>query len=104
MFQGALIIWAVAGPLIAGGGMYATMRMSNGIVTAAAVSAEAFRQVAICQRQLTDQITTLEANTMSGIGAAGAAADAVQPTPVSEFQIKALCEISPECRSRGATQ
>lgn len=96
-----LTAWAVAGPLLAGGVTWGAMRIRSAILIDAAHQSERAIQVGVCQSQLSEQANTLTANTMAGIGAAGAAADAIPMAPEDRAAIVALCRADPACRDRG---
>lgn len=104
MLNTALLIWAIAGPVLAGGVTWIAMRTHEAIVVNGAITGERAKQVGICAQQLKDQALTFEANTSAGIGEAGAAADAVPPTPSLRVDLVALCKKAPpgECRSAGS--
>lgn len=95
-----LTAWAVAGPLLAGGVTWGAMRVRSAILIDAAERAERAVQVGICQSQLSEQANTLTANTMAGIGEAGAAADAISATPNERAALVALCKADAACRDR----
>lgn len=91
----------IAAAALAAGVTWGAMRTREAIVVAGAVKGERTAQIGICAQQLSDQALTFEANTVAGISEAGAAADAVPPTPTVTVDLVALCNASPECRSRG---
>lgn len=97
-----LMIWAVVGPLLVGGVTWLGMRTHEAIVVSGAKKAVRLEEVARCQKQLADQITTLNANTMSGVADAGNAADRIEATPEDRAAKVALCQRSASCRDRGA--
>lgn len=97
----SLVIGVLGGVALGGGVTWLGMRVQQSLVVAGAVKGERARQVGICAQQLKDQAITFEANTAAGISEAGAASDAVPPTPTVTIDLVALCNASPECRSRG---
>jgi hypothetical protein len=97
-----LLVWAVVGPLLAGGVTWASMRAHEAIVVSATKKAVRLEEVARCQKQLVDQISLLDANTMAGVADAGNAADSIDATPEDKVAIVALCKRSASCRDREA--
>lgn len=96
----ALMIWAVAGPLLAGGVTWAGMSVRNNLEVRGAVAGERAKQIGVCAQQLAAQAAVLDANTMAGISEAGAAADAIAMAPEDRAAIVALCRADPACRDR----
>ena len=97
----ALVLWAVAGPLLAGGVTWAGMSVRNDLEVRGAVAGERSKQIGVCAQQLAAQAAILDANTMAGIGEAGAAADAIPAAPEERAALVALCKADPACRDRG---
>jgi hypothetical protein len=98
---GGLAIWAVIGPLLGIGVTWSSMRLRETLVVQGARKAERAEQIGICALQLAEQANTLTANTVAGIGEAGAAADAIPVTPEVASALAALCKSDRACRDRG---
>ena len=95
-----LMVWAVVGPLLAGGATWAGMRVHEAIVVSGAKKAVRLEEVARCQSQLVEQLSTINANVMSGVADAGNAADRIAATPAAKAEIIALCKRSASCADR----
>lgn len=97
-----LAIWAVAGPILVGGGMYASMTISNGLYTAAKVAATQMAEVTKCEARRAHDASMMSANVSAGIGAGASAAEQVGPTPPELAKLILICKAEPwACRSAG---
>lgn len=95
----ALIIWAVAGPILAGAVTWSTMSVQQRIAVAGAVRVARGDEVLRCNAQRAAIAETINATARRSISEAWKAASEVTPTVPGE--IAALCKASASCRERG---
>lgn len=98
--RAGLLAWAVAGPLLAGGGVYLTMLAHEAVVVGAARRAATTEARSACAAERAADAGRDEADKASGIGDARRAADEVAATPDIPDDIKRLCLASASCRER----
>lgn len=97
-----LMLWAVAGPLLAGGVVYAAMLLRETIVVNGAVTAARNEEVSICNDSRREIAATITSEVEKARAEALAAADAERPTPAVPSEIVVLCNESASCRDRRA--
>ena len=97
-----LMVWAVAGPLLAGGVVYTAMLAREAIVTAGAVHIARGEETVRCNAQRAALAATRNAATRRSTAEAAVAATEVAPTSAVPAEILALCKASASCRERTA--
>ena len=97
----ALMVWALAGPALAGGVVWLGMRTHESIVVSGAVAGERARQVGICADQLARQASFMTGASNEAVEAATSAATSIAPTPQAPADLVVMCKADPACRSRG---
>lgn len=90
-----LLIWAVAGPALAGGVSYLAMRAREAIVIEGAVRAARNDEVSKCNEERLEIGRALNDAVEAGVREAVAAADAERAPP---SDLEALCQADPDCR------
>lgn len=95
-----LVVWAIAGPVLAGGVVYLAMLAREAIVTSGAVRIARGEEVVRCNAQRAAIAETINAAARRSVSDAWTAAAGVIDTAPAE--IAALCKASASCRDRGA--
>lgn len=95
-----LAVWAIVGPVVAGGAVFGAMLTREAIVTAGAVRAARADEVTRCNEARAEITRTLERSVRDSVEAALAAANAERPTPTVQAEIEDLCRRSASCRDR----
>lgn len=98
--RAGLMAWAIAGPLLAGGGVYLTMLTHEQIVVDAARRAAKVEAGSACAAARARDAADEEAGKSAGIGEARRAAEEVAVTSTIPDDIKRLCLASASCRER----
>ena len=95
--KSGLVVWAIAGPVLAGGVVYLAMLAREAIVTSGAVRIARGEEVVRCNAQRAAIATTMNRATKKAVDAAWDAASEID-VPAD---IAALCKASASCRDRG---
>ena len=95
-----LMLWAVAGPALAGGIVYTAMLVREAIVVAGAAQSARNDEVSRCNEQRLDISRTINDSVDAGVAAAVEAARANPPAPTAPAELVALCNADPSCRAR----
>lgn len=92
-----LMIWAVVGPMLAGGVAYLSMLAREKIVVAGAVRVARNAEVSLCNEQRLSIGRAINEAIDAGTAEAVAASRAAR-TPVAPAELLALCTRDPTCR------
>ena len=92
----ALLIWAVVGPALGAGIMFAR----EVVVTSGAVKAARTEERAECRSKIAAVRAEINRSAETAVGAAKVAADAVAPVPEVPAELVALCRKSASCLER----
>lgn len=95
-----LMIWAVAGPALAGGVVYLSMLAREAIVVSGATRTARNEEVSKCNEQRLDIGRTINETVDAGVAEAVAAARANAKSPTAPADLVALCNADPACRTR----
>lgn len=95
-----LLLWAVAGPVLAGGVVYAAMLLREAVVVQGAVNAARNGATVTCNARVAEIQRAHDREVDDGVDAAIEAVDALGPTPAELAARQALCDASPGCKSR----
>ena len=99
--QIGFLIWAVVGPVIAGGVACLAMREREAIVVAGAVRVAQGAAVITCNAQRQAIVETINATARRSVSEAWTSAAEVKATPAVPAEIAALCKTQASCRERG---
>lgn len=95
-----LMIWAVAGPVLAGGVVYLSMLAREAIIVSGATRTARNEEVSKCSEQRLEIARTINRVVGKGVADAVAAARGHAPTPSAPAALVALCNADPACRAR----
>ncbi len=95
-----LMLWAVAGPVLAGGVAYLAMLARETIVVQGAVTAARNEEVSKCSEQRLEIGRTIDEAVAAGVAEAVAAARGEARSPSAPADLVALCKVDWNCRTR----